>query len=848
MELYYSDKFKKSIPFEKKSSVDKLILRLRKQLKESNEGIFGTFRKSQTVKFAGTDRIFKFRVDDGDRIIFTYISFLENCRADEEGIYLIKYVSHDKQNIIAKKIELSDVETINIWSAEEDFSLEFEELNKEEKTVYQDPQYFNLENFISYWIQHDDSFKEIIENARINSEQFNYIQKNNPLLIIGGAGSGKTLVAIHKLNSYFSYSEISSHLCYITFSNNLCKSARKIFDQISTDKSKDILFTTLNQYCMKKLNIKEKDFVEYERFEDWFIKTHRKKTSIDIDIVDIWAEIRGIIKGYMGTEWKRNYPFDFRDLPNNETTKYLKNKGYIVEVDNNPQILRSTILNDKDFKSAIQNIETDDDCNDKPGMIASIKSIYERAITFQYDEKLIPFTDYLSLDQQASIFSREEREKIYSICQDYQNWLDIEGQFDDNDLAGLLMEQRSNLETFDYIVVDEVQDLTELQIFLISNLVKDLNHLTFAGDIHQIINPTYYRNDRLRKLYFINNNSLEIGALTKNFRSQKHIIDLANTMGEIRKKFIAQEKQVTEQRESAMIEGNMIFALKANKENLKKMLNAIKENPNAAVIVSDEGDRRALESELGVEIANIFTIQEVKGLEFHYVFCYNLTGKYNHYWKDIFGGRGKKNAKYRYFFNLFYVAITRAKSNLCIYEKDSIFLERDSISRHFLTIDKFDEDILGLKDEEVSPEKWEEIARELEEKDRLEKAIEYYKKAHSSKTNIERCKAKLAAKKGDYDLAIDMLLNVLEYDLAKDYAEKAGNVDKSIVAYILSEEANSRKVDEKYGSTKVLSAVAKHIAENKFADELYNKYFKRKTNHIQDQFVMLKEEINQVGG
>ena len=42
-----------------------------------------------------------------------------------------------------------------------------------------------------------------------------------------------------------------------------------------------------------------------------------------------------------------------------------------------------------------------------------------------------------------------------------------------------------------------------------------------------------------------------------------------------------------------------------------------------------EGDRRALESELGVEIANIFTIQEVKGLEFHYVFCYNLTGKYN---------------------------------------------------------------------------------------------------------------------------------------------------------------------------------------------------------------------------
>src|SRR5690554_1804267 len=102
MELYYSDKFKKSIPLEKKNTIDNLIIKLKKQLKESSEGIFGTFRKSQTVKFAGTDKIFKFRVNDGDRIIFTYTSFLENCRPDEEGIYLIKYVSHDKQDRIAK--------------------------------------------------------------------------------------------------------------------------------------------------------------------------------------------------------------------------------------------------------------------------------------------------------------------------------------------------------------------------------------------------------------------------------------------------------------------------------------------------------------------------------------------------------------------------------------------------------------------------------------------------------------------------------------------------------------------------------------------------------------------------
>ncbi len=135
----------------------------------------------------------------------------------------------------------------------------------------------------------------------------------------------------------------------------------------------------------------------------------------------------------------------------------------------------------------------------------------------------------------------------------------------------------------------------------------------------------------------------------------------------------------------------------------------------------------------------------------------------------------------------------------------------------------------------------------MEEQGLLARAIEYYKKAHSSKTNIERCKAKLAAKKGDYDLAIDMLLNVLEYDLAKDYAEKAGNIDKSILTYILSEKANVKKVEEKYGSTQVLSAVANHIVKNKFVDGLYNNYFKSKTNHIQKQFAMLKKEINQVG-
>ena len=69
----------------------------------------------------------------------------------------------------------------------------------------------------------------------------------------------------------------------------------------------------------------------------------------------------------------------------------------------------------------------------------------------------------------------------------------------------------------------------------------------------------------------------------------------------------------------------------------------------------------------------ISTVSDIKGMEYKYIVCYNLTGKFSDKWNEICEyGIAKKNTKYRYYFNLFYVGLSRAKHNIFVFEKEDV--------------------------------------------------------------------------------------------------------------------------------------------------------------------------------
>ena len=264
----------------------------------------------------------------------------------------------------------------------------------------------------------------------------------------------------------------------------------------------------------------------------------------------------------------------------------------------------------------------------------------------------------------------EQREIAYSIYEKDDEYLRINNLYDENDLIRLFFERNKNsLPEFDYILVDEVQDYTELQLFLMHELSKDKHNIVFAGDIHQIINPTVFNEGRLKSLYFNDNLTLDFYFLQKNFRCQQGVIDLANKVSDLRRSVVGKKSSEFEQIEEAA--RNDIISLPQRlpytEENIIELLKTIVRFPQVAILVPSETTRDKILSIIDKyqleDIPIISTISEIKGMEYQYVICFDMIGFYNDVWCHILQhyGESKKETKFRFSFNSLYVAITRAQ-------------------------------------------------------------------------------------------------------------------------------------------------------------------------------------------
>ena len=285
----------------------------------------------------------------------------------------------------------------------------------------------------------------------------------------------------------------------------------------------------------------------------------------------------------------------------------------------------------------------------------------EGADNWERDVKraMISLEEYKNLSKKYSVLDLELKEEVYKIALKYEEWKKNEGLYDVNDLAvkGLIHKKK-----FDFILIDEVQDLTETEIFFLFNLAERPENIIFAGDIHQMVNFNSFSFDRIKNLYYKNNMRYSLSTLVKNYRSSKNIVKLANYLTDLRKKYIG-NLGMDDYKEGAILdEGSIIFS-HADYSFMEKFQRDV----NATIIVSDDGERKNLSEISGIK-HRIFTVEEIKGLEYRDVICYNLISKNLWAWKRILSGNVKQDQRYRKYFNLFYVGITRARKNLIIME------------------------------------------------------------------------------------------------------------------------------------------------------------------------------------
>lgn len=341
--------------------------------------------------------------------------------------------------------------------------------------------------------------------------------------------------------------------------------------------------------------------------------------------------------------------------------------------------------------------------------------------------------EYLSLGVKQSIFSLQEREKLYPLFQKYINWLNENNWYDSNILCYEYLEKIKP--RYDYIIVDEVQDITNVQLKCILKSLTTKSNFILTGDSNQIVHPNFFSWSKV-KTYFHQSGDAgnQIQILQTNYRNSRQVVQLSNRLLKIKNSRFGSIDRESNYLVDTISEDDGKVLLYTDDDKKKNELNVRTQNStHFAVIVTDniykEEARRYFKTPL------IFSVQEAKGLEYENVILVNFISRHETEFREIINGvsaedleqtelqynraasKYDKDAEiYKFFINSFYVAITRAIKNIYLFEKH--------ISHPALELLQLRETKKEIQVAEVksSREEWLKEARRLEEQGKYEQA------------------------------------------------------------------------------------------------------------------------------
>jgi len=332
---------------------------------------------------------------------------------------------------------------------------------------------------------------------------------------------------------------------------------------------------------------------------------------------------------------------------------------------------------------------------------------------------------YCDVKPKYSYFPVEVRDKIYEIAALYDMWLTEQGLADINQLAAEII-RLDTKKKYDLIIIDEVQDFTELQLYTLMMLAKAPTRMIFCGDINQNVRPTFFMFERLYNIYYslgCKNAKENMYTLTKNYRSCKEIVVLLNRILDEQGRRIGFQGAKEDEgiHEVGFRDGHSPLVIESTNENLNNILEAIFDKHYAIAVTPDEQTRDALATLFPEAEGRIFTVQEAKGLEYDVVFTINITSAYEREWRKILYEKNvKRQRRLRRFFGYIYVAASRARNHLVIAEEqNSPFL--DMISGTHEILEAWDLARVGLAAQSTAND-FDRDARKLEQAGLADKA------------------------------------------------------------------------------------------------------------------------------
>ena len=316
-------------------------------------------------------------------------------------------------------------------------------------------------------------------------------------------------------------------------------------------------------------------------------------------------------------------------------------------------------------------------------------SMYRWELTYE--------SKYLSKEQMVNLLSKEPIETnkidlIYDICMMYQRFLESHNMYDDNDLARYAIKrvQKGLSKKYNHIIIDEVQDLTEVQLDAVVKMSSDKKKLYFFGDQNQSINPTLFNIDFIEMCLLTNNTSIEtsdIYKLTNSYRFGPHLAKYINKLVSLKQKWIGTLAIEETEGSNKDVEKNRWAGKSYDLNVMNSILLRASNSANAIIIVPDEKVKEDLRKQFGDEfVRRVTTIYDSKGLEWDYVVLYNMLKFNEDKYVEMASGQGKYSTLHRMIFNQYYVGCTRALSCFTVLEKDLCDIVKEPIIGDLQTV------------------------------------------------------------------------------------------------------------------------------------------------------------------
>lgn len=457
------------------------------------------------------------------------------------------------------------------------------------------------------------------------------------MLVQGVAGSGKTNVCIDKV-VYSACREYHGRTLYSTFSRGLLidtKSRIDAFAERVLSLQKSMEEGRVRFFGNHKKAVESRLGIHLEVEEDAKI-VEKLKTIYNYLVTKVdYFLIEDLYKKYLGGNL----------TPSGEEAFI---RGYVRESYSQGQIAKLKNLSSEVIYKEIYG------------------AIYGSYNPNEGEKDMLSQEEYVQ--KRTGSFSRTECEVIYRLAKDFKVYLTRKALTDNNFMSRLLLKNINKLPSYSIAILDEVQDMTEINLHLIASISRKL---FTVGDALQMINPSYFSFNYLKRLLY-QEDVTDVKELQNNYRNTKKISEIITSLGEINVRKFGTH--------SFVLKGVSVdtdLKTQAVKVDFKGFMEALKAKKygDYTVIVSSLKQKAELRKILGNR--EILTVSEIKGLERDTVILYNILSDNYDKWETleritVNRKTADENSVYRYYFNLLYVAISRARHNVYVLEEKDV--------------------------------------------------------------------------------------------------------------------------------------------------------------------------------